>query len=115
MYAQAVLKPNTLLRNGAYGIVMRGVHFCTRGCSSLRGRKRLPLCCIKLDTATEVGISEEPEIQKKIARYLAMLDEKIELNMAINKNLLQQTTALFYNYFDKYEGNNDGQSCCWSQ
>ena len=36
MYAQAVLKPNTLLRNGAYGIVMRGVHFCTRGCSSLR-------------------------------------------------------------------------------
>ena len=22
MYAQAVLKPNTLLRNGAYGIVM---------------------------------------------------------------------------------------------
>lgn len=25
MYAQAALKPNTLLRNGAYGIVMRGV------------------------------------------------------------------------------------------
>ena len=23
------------------------------GCSSLRGRKRLPLCCIKLDTATD--------------------------------------------------------------
>ena len=56
MYAQAVLKPNTLLRNGAYGIVMRGVHFCTRGCSSLRGRKRLPLCCIKLDTATEIKV-----------------------------------------------------------
>lgn len=55
MYAQAVLKPNTLLRNGAYGIVMRGVQKCTRGCSSLRGRKRLPLCCIKLDTATDVG------------------------------------------------------------
>ena len=35
MYAQAVLKPNTLLRNGAYGIVMRGVHFCTRGCSCI--------------------------------------------------------------------------------
>lgn len=26
MYAQAAIKPNTLLRNGAYGIVMRGVH-----------------------------------------------------------------------------------------
>ena len=54
MYSQAAIKPNTLLRNGAYGIVMRGVKKCTRGCSSLRGRKRLPLCCIKLDTATEL-------------------------------------------------------------
>ena len=53
MYAQAAIKSNTLLRNGAYGIVMRGVQKCTRGCSSLRGRKRLPLCCIKLDTATD--------------------------------------------------------------
>ena len=53
MYAQAALKTKTLLRNGAYGIVMRGVQKCTRGCSSLRGRKRLPLCCIKLDTATD--------------------------------------------------------------
>ena len=32
---------------------MRGVQKCTRGCSSLRGRNRLPLCCIKLDTATD--------------------------------------------------------------
>lgn len=56
MYAQAAIKSNTLLRNGAYGIVMRGVQKCTRGCSSLRGRNRLPLCCIKLDTATEPGV-----------------------------------------------------------
>lgn len=53
MYAKAAIKPNTSLRNGAYGIVMRGVQKCTRGCSSLRGRNRLPLCCIKLDTATD--------------------------------------------------------------
>ena len=53
MYVQAAINPNSLLRNGAYGIVMRGVQKCTRGCSSLRGRKRLPLCCIKLDTATD--------------------------------------------------------------
>ena len=53
MYAQAATKPNSLLRNGAYGIVMRGVQKCTRGCSSLRGKNRLPLCCIKLDTATD--------------------------------------------------------------
>ena len=53
MYAQAAIKPNPLLRNGAYGIVMRGVQKCTRGCSSLRDRKKLSLCCIKLDTATD--------------------------------------------------------------
>lgn len=56
MYAQVAIKPNPLLRNGAYGIVMRGVQKCTRGCSSLRGRNKLPLCCIKLDTATEIII-----------------------------------------------------------
>ena len=55
MYAQVAIKPNPLLRNGAYGIVMRGVQKCTRGRSSLRGRNKLPLCCIKLDTATELG------------------------------------------------------------
>ena len=53
MYAQVAIKPNPLLRNGAYGIVMRGVQKCTRGCSSLRGRNKLTLCCIKLDTATD--------------------------------------------------------------
>ena len=57
MYAQVAIKPNPLLRNGAYGIVMRGVQKCTRGCSSLRGRNKLPLCCIKLDTATEKTLS----------------------------------------------------------
>ena len=31
MYAQTALQPNPLLRNGAYGIVMRGVQKCTRG------------------------------------------------------------------------------------
>ena len=31
MYAQVAIKPNPLLRNGAYGIVMRGVQKCTRG------------------------------------------------------------------------------------
>ena len=53
MYAQAAIKPNTLLRNGAYGIVMRGVQKCTCAGASLRGRNSAPLCCIKLDTATE--------------------------------------------------------------
>ena len=55
MYAQAVIKPNLLLRNGAYGIVMRGVQKCTCAGASLRGRNSAPLCCIKLDTATDLG------------------------------------------------------------
>ena len=53
MYAQAAIKPNTLLRNGAYGIVMRGVQKCTCAGASLRSRNSTPLCCIKLDTATD--------------------------------------------------------------
>ena len=53
MYAQAAIKQNSLLRNGAYGIVMRGVQKCTCAGASLRGRKSAPLCCIKLDTATD--------------------------------------------------------------
>lgn len=53
MYAQAAIKQNTLLRNGAYGIVMRGVQKCTCAGASLRGRNSAPLCCIKLDTATD--------------------------------------------------------------
>ena len=53
MYAQATITQNTSLRNGAYGIVMRGVKKCTCVGASLRGRKSAPLCCIKLDTATE--------------------------------------------------------------
>ena len=50
---QAAIKSNTLLRNGAYGIVMRGVQKCTRGCSSLRSNSYAPLHCIILDTATD--------------------------------------------------------------
>lgn len=57
MYAQAATKPNTLLRNGAYGIVMRGVQKCTCAGASLRGRNSAPLCCIKLDTATDEAVA----------------------------------------------------------
>ncbi len=53
MYAQAAIKSNILLRNGAYGIVMRGVHFCTCAGASLRSRNSVPLCCIIYMTATD--------------------------------------------------------------
>ena len=54
MYAQAAIKSNTLLRNGAYGIVMRGVQKCTCAGASLRSRNYAPLYCIILDTATDL-------------------------------------------------------------
>lgn len=53
MYAQTAVKSHILLRNGAYGIVMRGVQKCTCAGASLRGRNSAPLCCINLDTATD--------------------------------------------------------------
>ena len=37
MYAQAAIKPNTLLRNGAYGIVMRGVQKMHTGVFIVKG------------------------------------------------------------------------------
>ena len=39
------------------------------------------------------------EIQKKIASVLKVMDEKIELNNAINNNLEQQLSSLFINMF----------------
>lgn len=48
----------------------------------------------------EVDIPENIEKQKKIARYLTMLDEKIELNNNINNNLEQQLHILFVQIFN---------------
>lgn len=47
----------------------------------------------------EVDIPEDVDEQKKIARYLEMIDDKIELNNAINNNLEQQAQAIFDNMF----------------
>ncbi len=47
----------------------------------------------------EVDIPEDEQTQRKIARYLEMIDEKIELNTAINNNLEQQAQAIFDKMF----------------
>lgn len=52
-YAQVVLKQSILPRNGAYGIVMRGVQKCTCAGASLRSKNYATLHCIILDTATD--------------------------------------------------------------
>lgn len=46
-------------------------------------------------------------IQVKIAKYLSSLDDKIELNNKINKNLEQQAQALFKHWFVDFEFPND--------
>lgn len=51
----------------------------------------------------EVDIPEDAQVQKKIARYLEMIDDKIELNNAINNNLEQQAIALFKSWFIDFE------------
>ena len=43
------------------------------------------------------------DIQKKIARVLGVLDDKIELNNKINNNLEQQAQALFKSWFVDFE------------
>ncbi len=47
----------------------------------------------------EVDIPEDIERQKKIARYLTMIDDKIELNTDINNNLEQQAQAIYQQMF----------------
>ena len=44
-------------------------------------------------------IHKNKKEQEKIARYLRLLDDKIELNSAINNNLEQQAQALFKKWF----------------
>lgn len=51
----------------------------------------------------EVDIPEDEQNQRRIARYLEMIDEKIELNTAINNNLEQQAKALFKSWFIDFE------------
>lgn len=45
----------------------------------------------------------EISIQKKIGRFLRALDEKVEINNKINKNLEQQAQALFKSWFLDYK------------
>lgn len=59
----------------------------------------------------EVDIPEDVEEQKRIARYLEMIDDKIELNTAINNNLEQQAQAIFINEFISLKMPPDG----WKQ
>lgn len=51
----------------------------------------------------EVEIPEDAEVQEKIARYLKLIDDKIELNIAINNNLLEQLNQLYAEFSTRNE------------
>lgn len=60
---------------------------------------------LKSDTVKAAKVFLPPiKIQKKIADYLNAIDEKIELNKAINNNLEQQTNALYQTFFSPKSG-----------
>lgn len=55
---------------------------------------------LKTETVKAIKIILPPlEIQKKIVDYLDVIDEKIELNNAINNNLLEQVLAIYRHDF----------------
>lgn len=58
----------------------------------------------------EVEIEEDADKQREIARYLSMLDDKIEENEKINSNLEQQVLSIYKQTFEKSE-NNDRTVC----
>ena len=47
----------------------------------------------------EVDIPEDEQIQRKIAEYLEVIDNKIQLNNMINNNLEQQAQTIFKSWF----------------
>ena len=66
----------------------------------------------KLNQANLVKISIKLpplELQKYIADYLSVIDDKIEINRRINDNLEQQAQALFKSWFVDFEPFKDGE------
>lgn len=57
----------------------------------------------------EIKFHKDINIQKKIAAILSSLDDKIELNRRINRNLEQQAQALFKAWFVDFEPFKNGE------
>ena len=55
------------------------------------------------------------EVQKKIVDYLSKMDEKIEVNTQINKNLEQQAQAIFKEWFIDNPENNEWSTGTFSE
>lgn len=55
------------------------------------------------------------EVQRKISGVLSTIDEKIENNTSINRNLSEQTAALYKSWFVDYEPFNGEQPLDWTE
>ena len=53
-----------------------------------------------------VNVPTDKRVQEKIASILGAIDDKIELNNAINNNLEQQVSALYQSWFEDFEPTN---------
>ena len=62
----------------------------------------------------EVDIPENVEKQKRIARYLEMIDDKIELNNVVNNNLLKQIKLLCKSWLVDFTPFGGDQPDSWS-
>lgn len=70
----------------------------------------VPALARPTSTFKEITIPVPPmEIQNKVMAILLSLDDKIELNHRINKNLEQQAQALFKSWFVDFEPFKDGK------
>ena len=61
-----------------------------------------------------IKVPESVRVQKKIGYYLRLLDEKIELDIAINNNLEQQAQAIFKSWFVDFEPFNKLMPSDWT-
>lgn len=75
----------------------------TRAYLGISAQKKLPILLPPL------------EIQKKIAKVLSALDDKIELNNQINKNLEEQAQALYNSWFVDFEPFGGVMPADWAQ
>lgn len=80
-YAQVVLKQSILPRNGAYGIVMRGVQKCTCAGASLRSKNYATLHCIILDTATDPACGSGNFLTETYISLRRLENEAIKLTL----------------------------------
>lgn len=63
----------------------------------------------------EVDIPADDKLQARIARYLTVIDEKIELNETINKNLLQQASSIYQAWFEDFVLSDGSCPPSWKQ